>query len=377
MDVRPWSPSGGPLRTPDATGWHIRWPGPGHEPTSGSGPDLVWRKGRPSQRQTLATPWTLLSTSDEQISVPDAPHRVHPSDMAGSRERQRRAVSARSWRHTRRDRTHFRPPGDSRMIREIIACASVRCVLCQSACCPCPSESVRTYALIGRARVALGLTQKQLGEMFQTSMRTAHRWEGGQAYPDVDQVQRLARAVFPADARLAAQLAHEAGTELAAMGLVVASNDKPAAPPSPPSRPFPPVALMIIRSCLRPSTPRGATPAHSDRETDRTRHLACRVLARPRPGAHGRRSGAGARPSRGDPGAHEEVISGRVKACAHRAPRSSSRRSTSAAAYAEFHPAAEQTSRPRPPCGAPCPLSRCRPTLRGPVYRPLPYDPGS
>ena len=94
--------------------------------------------------------------------------------------------------------------------------------------------------LVVRARIALGLTQKQLGEMFHASMRTAHRWEAGEAYPDVDQVQRLARAVFPADAQLAAELAHEAGTELQAMGLVVASKSEPSASPSPPSRPFPP-----------------------------------------------------------------------------------------------------------------------------------------
>jgi transcriptional regulator with XRE-family HTH domain len=124
--------------------------------------------------------------------------------------------------------------------------------------------------LIGRARVALGLTQKQLGEMFHTSMRTAHRWEGGKAYPDVEQIQRLVRAVFPVDAQLAAQLAHEAGTELSAMGLVVASNDEPAAAPSPPSRPFPPVALMIDSILLAAvDAAQGDTGAATGRQTVR------------------------------------------------------------------------------------------------------------
>jgi transcriptional regulator with XRE-family HTH domain len=100
--------------------------------------------------------------------------------------------------------------------------------------------------LVGRARVALGLTQRGLGEMFQVSMRTAHRWEGGQAYPGVDQVQKLARAVFPTDERLAADLAQEAGTTLQAMGLVLAPIAAPAAaPPLLAPRPFPPIALMI------------------------------------------------------------------------------------------------------------------------------------
>jgi transcriptional regulator with XRE-family HTH domain len=100
--------------------------------------------------------------------------------------------------------------------------------------------------LVGRVRIALGLTQKQLGEMFQVSMRTAHRWEGGQAYPDVDQVKQLARAVFPTDPRLAADLAREAGTTPQTMGLVPAPMVVPAeaaAPVAP--RPFPPLALMI------------------------------------------------------------------------------------------------------------------------------------
>jgi len=100
--------------------------------------------------------------------------------------------------------------------------------------------------LVGRARIALGLTQKQLGEMFRASMRTAHRWEGGQAFPDVGQVEKLARAVFPVDAQLAEDLAREAGTTLQDMGLVATSNGAPAvAPGLPAPRPFPPIPLMV------------------------------------------------------------------------------------------------------------------------------------
>jgi len=100
--------------------------------------------------------------------------------------------------------------------------------------------------LVGRARVALGLTQRGLGEMFHASMRTAHRWEGGHAHPDVDQVQALARAVFSTDARLAAELAREAGTTLQGLGLVTPSNGAPAAASAiSQPRPFPPIPLMI------------------------------------------------------------------------------------------------------------------------------------
>ena len=123
--------------------------------------------------------------------------------------------------------------------------------------------------LVGRARVALGLTQKQLGEMFRASMRTAHRWEGGEAYPDVDQVLKLARAVFPRDALLAAELAEQAGTTLQAMGLV---TPPPAVSPAPaasaqPARPFPPVRLMIDSIVLAAvDAAEGLTPSLATRQ---------------------------------------------------------------------------------------------------------------
>jgi DNA-binding XRE family transcriptional regulator len=100
--------------------------------------------------------------------------------------------------------------------------------------------------LVGRARRALSMTQRELGEMFHASMRTAHRWEGGEAYPSVEQVLKLARAVFPRDAPLAAELAQGAGTTLQAMGLAPAPAPSPAGvAPAPPPRPFPPVSLMV------------------------------------------------------------------------------------------------------------------------------------
>jgi transcriptional regulator with XRE-family HTH domain len=101
------------------------------------------------------------------------------------------------------------------------------------------------HGLIVRARMALGMTQKDLAEMLGVSLRTASRWEGGGSHPDREQVGRLARAVHPKDAVLAGALAGEAGTTLEALGLVVPRSPSPPLPQAPPPRAFPPIDLMV------------------------------------------------------------------------------------------------------------------------------------
>lgn len=104
-----------------------------------------------------------------------------------------------------------------------------------------PSPEVTT--LLARARIALGFTQKELGELLRASMRTANRWESGQTLPSVDQIATLAQAVHPRDATLAAALAAEAGTTLEALGLV----PPPRAPQ--PAWPRPRLRLGPSRPC--------------------------------------------------------------------------------------------------------------------------------
>jgi transcriptional regulator with XRE-family HTH domain len=108
-----------------------------------------------------------------------------------------------------------------------------------------PSSEV--HGLVVRARTALELTQKELAEMFDVSLRTASRWEGGISYPDAGQLGRLARAVHPKDAALAEGLAGEAGTTLEALGVVERRKSAPpaAVPLPPPPRTFPPIDLMV------------------------------------------------------------------------------------------------------------------------------------
>jgi hypothetical protein len=104
--------------------------------------------------------------------------------------------------------------------------------------------------LLSRATTALGMTQKQVGEAFGISLRTAQRWHLGGSYPNVEQVKRLAGMVFPYDPDLAEELAVEAGTTLEALGLVAPPAPSPPPPlpavvTGPPPRTFPPVALMV------------------------------------------------------------------------------------------------------------------------------------
>jgi transcriptional regulator with XRE-family HTH domain len=113
------------------------------------------------------------------------------------------------------------------------------------------ADQNESRALVGRARIALGLSQKELGELCGASLRSAHRWEGGASGPSRGQFVTLARAVFLVDEKLSGQLAQKGGSSLLEMGLVqppapaVAAVLSLPAPAAPPARPFPPVALMI------------------------------------------------------------------------------------------------------------------------------------
>jgi transcriptional regulator with XRE-family HTH domain len=74
-------------------------------------------------------------------------------------------------------------------------------------------------SLLTRAQLALGLSQERLGEIVPVSRRTVWRWQSGQSSPIAPHVERIARAVYPRDPALAAELAAAAQTTLAALGL--------------------------------------------------------------------------------------------------------------------------------------------------------------
>jgi hypothetical protein len=95
-------------------------------------------------------------------------------------------------------------------------------------------------ALFILSRMALGMSQREAGEMFHVSLRTVQRWEEAGPSMLAADWHKLVRAVHPRDPDLAARVAKHAGTSLEALGLVTH-----AAPPSPPQAPTIPLPYLV------------------------------------------------------------------------------------------------------------------------------------
>ena len=91
--------------------------------------------------------------------------------------------------------------------------------------------------LLGRARIALGSTQRDLGNALGASQRTVARWEAGGSTPTIDGVRRLAALVYPHDKPLAAEIAAAASATLEGLGLVE--------PPAPAAAPPLPASIIV------------------------------------------------------------------------------------------------------------------------------------
>ena len=100
---------------------------------------------------------------------------------------------------------------------------------------PIGSDTRSIIPLVSRAQLALGLNQKELGELLGASLRTAQRWAAGQASLDSEQIKQLAVAVHPRDPELATGLAAAALETLESLGLgrPGAHDTLPAGPPVP------------------------------------------------------------------------------------------------------------------------------------------------
>lgn len=108
---------------------------------------------------------------------------------------------------------------------------------------PFPTELLR------RCQETVGGLQRDFAKLLGISDRTMSRWLGdGIAVLRPEQYHALARAVFPADPALAAEIAARCGTTLQALGLGVPSP--PVTPP--PSQPAvevrPPPAAPVLPS---------------------------------------------------------------------------------------------------------------------------------
>lgn len=104
-----------------------------------------------------------------------------------------------------------------------------------------PEPTMDSRQLMARVRLALGRSQRSLGELVGVSRRTVIRWEqrGAILGPRVWEI--LARECYPRDRNLAAQCAAYARQTLQSLGL---ERPAPPPPPAPPPRPPPSPAHM-------------------------------------------------------------------------------------------------------------------------------------
>jgi hypothetical protein len=97
-----------------------------------------------------------------------------------------------------------------------------------------------------RTRLALGMSQEQMGKLIGVSRRTMSRWSGTVPGVTEQQVCTLARAVYPEAPAIAAELAGHIGHTLESLRIVVPPPPPPPAPPpAPPPRALPPIAAMV------------------------------------------------------------------------------------------------------------------------------------
>ena len=114
-----------------------------------------------------------------------------------------------------------------------------------------PDESFPPLLLEATRR--LGLSQAGLGDLLGASRRTVSRWATKGTSPSPDQIVELARAIYPLDAQLAAQIAEQTGTTLVALGLETPKADASAR--------IPPTKLLVESIVCAAAEALDATPS--------------------------------------------------------------------------------------------------------------------
>jgi hypothetical protein len=115
-------------------------------------------------------------------------------------------------------------------------------------------HTIRVSELLIRVQRALGVSQRELGELLGASRRSIIRWQQRGTILLARSWEELARACYPHDRDLAAQCAAYAGQTLEGLGLE--------RPPSPPQAPAPPPLPSPVASA--PSRPRPAAGHMAD-----------------------------------------------------------------------------------------------------------------
>src|SRR5258708_1603107 len=83
-----------------------------------------------------------------------------------------------------------------------------------------PRSLVASQTLLTRAQLALGMSQRRLGDLIGVSRRTIIRWTGSSAHLTPTQRKALVVALHPVDAGLALEIAKAAGETLEGLGVV-------------------------------------------------------------------------------------------------------------------------------------------------------------
>ncbi len=104
-------------------------------------------------------------------------------------------------------------------------------------------RSLHDPGLLTRAKLALHMSQQEVGELLGFSRRTILRWEAGRNGPTIEGWHTLARHAYPINRAMAEEIARETGETLVSLGLEMPPPPDPP-PPSPPQAPPRPVPSL-------------------------------------------------------------------------------------------------------------------------------------
>jgi ribosome-binding protein aMBF1 (putative translation factor) len=198
-----------------------------------------------AQGTSVALEGTRLALRGTFIDVPGAWHGVV---RAGFEQRRAPEEKRRAWHEVPFATARVEALQSGRRVANL-GHAMARVVL----------RSIRQ--VIGEARRALGMSQKEFGYAVGSSHRSAVRWDAGQSTPGRHELRKLAGLLYPIDRDLAVEVSAGAGETLESLGLEVPPPPPPPPPPAPVVRPEDLVEIVVLAAVEQT----GATPADARR----------------------------------------------------------------------------------------------------------------